>query len=316
MDPVRYAALSFLVVAGVSCLAGVFLLWRWFALRAERLRQLSPQAQVAGASILRWEEEARGWLERVLERLGRVFRPRDKIKVSRVRQRLVWAGYQNPRAVTLFIGAKMGLAILSGYAYTLYGLRIQQALPYVLPYSIILAGLGFFLPNYWLRRRIRARQREIIHALPNVLDLLMVCVEAGMGFDAAVARIAEQPEVERSPLHQELLRMHLEMRAGRPRAEGLHALGERTGVDEVKAVVGAFIQTERLGTSLGKTLRVHAESARVKRRHRAEELAQLAPLKMLFPTALFLFPVFFLVTLAPSLMRLIEAFRGVGLGVR
>ena len=312
MDPVRYAVLSFLVVAGVSCLVGVFLLRRWFALRAERLRPLSPQA--AGASILRWEEAARGWLERVLERLGRVFRPRDKIRVSRVRQHLVWAGYQNPRAVTLFIGAKMGLAILSGYASTLYGLT--RALPYVLPSSIILAGLGFLLPNYWLRRRIRARQREILHALPNVLDLLMVCVEAGMGFDAAVARIAEQPEVQRSPLHQELLRMHLEMRAGRPRAEALKTLGERTGTDEVKAVVGAFIQTERLGTSLGKTLRVHAESARVKRRHRAEELAQLAPLKMLFPTAIFLFPVFFLVTLAPSLMRLVEVFKGVGLGVR
>lgn len=312
MDPVTYAALSFLVVAGVSCLVGVFLLRRWFALRAERLRQPSPPAAVA--SILRWEEEARGWLERVLERLGRVFRPRDKIRVSRVRQRLVWAGYQNPRAVTLFIGAKMGLAILSGYSSFVYG--VTRALPYVLPYSIILAGLGFFLPNYWLRRRIRARQREILHALPNVLDLLMVCVEAGMGFDAAVARIAEQPEVQRSPLHQEMLRMHLEMRAGRPRAEALHALGERTGTDEVKAVVGAFIQTERLGTSLGKTLRVHAESGRVKRRHRAEELAQLAPLKMLFPTALFLFPVFLLVTLAPSLMQLLHAMKGVAGQIR
>ncbi len=312
MDPVTYAALSFLVVAGVSCLVGVFLLRRWFALRAERLRQPSPPA--AGASILRWEEEARGWLERVLERLGRVFRPRDTIRVSRVRQRLVLAGYQNPRAVTLFIGAKMGLAILSGYTSTVYGLT--RASPYALPYAIILAALGFFLPDYWLRRRIRARQREILHALPNALDLLMVCVEAGMGFDAAVARIAEQPEVQRSPLHQEMLRMHLEMRAGRPRAEALHALGERTGTDEVKAVVGAFIQTERLGTSLGKTLRVHAESGRVKRRHRAEELAQLAPLKMLFPTALFLFPVFFLVTLAPSLMRLLHAMKGIAGQIR
>ena len=309
MDPVTYAVLSFLFVAGVSCLTGAFLLRRWFGLRAERLR---PRAPGTGpASILRWEEEANNWnwLQRTLDRLGRAFGPRDKAKLSRFQQRLVWAGYQRPRAVSLFIGARIGLAIVGGSTYFLYGMIIHRAPPHLLPISVILAVFGFFLPNYWLRYRIKARQRDIVHALPNVLDLLMVCVEAGMGFDAAVARVAEQPEVRQSPLHQELLRMHLEMRAGRPRAEALHGVAERTGVDDVRAVVAAFIQTDRLGTSLGKTLRVHAESARVKRRHRAEERAQLAPLKMLFPTALFLFPVFFLVTLVPSLMRLLQTFQ-------
>ena len=129
-----------------------------------------------------------------------------------------------------------------------------------------------------------------------------------MGFDAAVARIAQQPRVDRSPLHQELLRMHLEMRVGRPREEALRALGDRTGVEEVKAMVGTFIQADRLGTSLGKTLRIHAESARVARRHRAEERASLAPLKMLFPIVFFLMPSFFLVALAPPLLKLVEVF--------
>ncbi|MFQ5830716.1 MAG: type II secretion system F family protein, partial [Candidatus Methylomirabilia bacterium] len=256
MGPVTYAVLSFLIVAGVSYLTGAFLHRRWFGLRTERL---PPRAPGTGpASILRWEEEANNWLQRTLERLGRAFGPRDKAKLSRVQQRLAWAGYHRARAISLFIGAKIGLAIVGGSTYFLYGMSIHRALPHILPYSVILAVLGFFLPNYWLRYRIQARQRDIVHALPNVLDLLMVCVEAGMGFDAAVARVAEQPEVRQSPLHQEMLRMHLEMRAGRPRAEALHGVGERTGVEEVKAVVGAFIQTERLGTSLGKTLRVHA----------------------------------------------------------
>jgi len=171
--------------------------------------------------------------------------------------------------------------------------------------------LGCFLPNLWLRSRVQARQRDVLHALPNVLDLLMVCIEAGLGFDAAIARVAERPEVRGSPLHQEMMRMHLEVRAGRPREEAMRGLGQRTGVQELKALVGAFIQTERLGTSLGKTLRVHAESARVQRRLRAEERAQLAPLKMLFPTVLFLFPVFFLVTFAPGMLRLLGALKGV-----
>jgi tight adherence protein C len=152
----------------------------------------------------------------------------------------------------------------------------------------------------------------MLHALPEVLDLLMVCVEAGMGFDAAVGCVTEQPEARRSPLHQELLRMHLEVRAGRRREEALQAVGERAGVEDLKAVVGAFIQTDRLGTSLGKTLRVHAESARLKRRRRAEERAYLAPLKMVFPTVLFLLPVFFIVVLVPALLRLMETWQKIG----
>jgi tight adherence protein C len=137
-------------------------------------------------------------------------------------------------------------------------------------------------------------------------------VEAGLGFDAAVARIADQP-TRPSPLHDELRRMHLEVRAGRPRQEALRALAERTGVEEMRSIVGAFIQTEKLGTPLGKTLRVHADAARVQRRHRAEEQAHLAPLKMLFPTVFFLMPAFFLVTLAPSLLGLLKLLKALSL---
>jgi len=206
----------------------------------------------------------------------------------------------------------VGLAALAGsgyFIYTVLALRVVPA-PRLLAISLILAVIGFFLPDFWLHNRIKVRKREIVHALPDVLDMLMVCVEAGMGFDAAVARVAEQPEGRHSPLHQDMFRMHLEVRAGRPRAEALRAFGERTGTDEIKSMVTAFVQTEKLGTPLGKTLRVHADSARVQRRHRAEERAHLAPLKMLVPTVFFLMPAFFLVTMAPSLlglMRLLKA---------
>lgn len=312
MNPIAVGILSFLIVAGVTVLAGMVLLRWWPAVQRDRLS--APAAGGGGsASILRWKEPSAAW-ERTAERIGRAVAGSPEAAPSKYRQRLLWAGYHEPRAVLLFLGTKVGLAAVAGVGYFLhatFALRVVPA-PRLLATTLIVAVIGFFLPDFWLRNRIAARQREMTHALPDVLDLLMICVEAGMGFDAAVARVAEQPEVRHSPLHQELHRMHLEVRAGRPRAEALRALGARTGVDDVKAMVTAFIQTDKLGTPLGKTLRVHADSARVKRRHKAEEKAHLAPLKMLVPTVFFLMPSFFLVTLAPSLLGLMQLLKALG----
>jgi tight adherence protein C len=311
MNPITVGILSFLIVAGVTFLAAMALLRWWPAVQRERL---SPASGAGPASILRWKGEPAAAWERTAERIGRAVAGSPEGAPSKYRLRLLWAGYQEPRAVLLLLGAKVGLAVLGGAGYFLYTTLALRMVPTsrLLALSLFLAVLGFFLPDFWLRNRIKARQREITHTLPDVLDLLMVCVEAGMGFDAAVARVAEQPEGRHNPLHQEMLRMHLEVRAGRPRAEALRALGERTGVDDIKSMVTAFVQTEKLGTPLGKTLRVHADSARVKRRHKAEERAHLAPLKMLFPTVFFLMPSFFLVTMAPSLLGLVKLLKALG----
>ena len=312
MNPITVGILSFLMVAGITFLAGIALLRWWPAVQRERLS--APAAGAGPASILRWTGEPGTTWERTAERIGRAVAGSPEGAPSKYRQRLLWAGYYEPRAVLLLLGAKVGLAVLGGAGYFLYTTLALRIVPTsrLLAISLFLAVLGFFLPDFWLRNRIKARQREITHTLPDVLDLLMVCVEAGMGFDAAVARVAEQPEGRHNPLHQEMLRMHLEVRAGRPRAEALRAFGERTGTDEIKSMVTAFVQTEKLGTPLGKTLRVHADSARVKRRHRAEERAHLAPLKMLFPTVFFLMPSFFLVTMAPSLLGLMRLLKALG----
>ena len=312
MNPITVGILSFLIVAGVTFLAGMALLRWWPDVQRERLS--APSAGGGSASVLRWKDGPGTAWERTAERIGRSVAGSPEAAPSKYRQRLLWAGYHEPRAVLLLLGAKVGLAILAGSVYFLYSVLALRvvAVPRLIAISLFLAVIGFFIPDFWLRMRIKARQREITHALPDVLDLLMVCVEAGMGLDAAVARVAEQPEGRHSPLHQEMLRMHLEVRAGRPRAEALRALGERTGVDEIKSMVTAFIQTEKLGTPLGKTLRVHSDSARVQRRHRAEERAHLAPLKMLFPTVFFLMPAFFLVTLAPSLLGLLKLLKAIG----
>jgi tight adherence protein C len=314
MNPITVVLLAFVIVTGVTVLASMALLKLWPVVQRNRLATPAGTSG-AGDSILRWTEQAPGGWQRTVERIGRAVGGSEQTAPSRYRQRLIWAGLYEPRAVVLFIGAKVALAVLMGSAYFVYSSVVfLRVVPFsqLLAISLILSGIGFFLPDFWLSNRIKARQRDIVHALPDVLDLLMVCVEAGMGFDAAVARVAEQPETRHRPLYSDLMRMHLEVRAGRPRPEALRALGERTGVEEVKSMVGAFIQTEKLGTPLGKTLRVHADSARVQRRHRAEELAHLAPLKMLFPTVFFLMPAFFLVTLAPSVLGLLKLFKAIG----
>ncbi|MGH7321135.1 MAG: type II secretion system F family protein [Candidatus Rokuibacteriota bacterium] len=309
MDPVSVAFITFVVVGG-SVFAAAVLLLRWVpAVQRERLRAPAPEA--APSSILRWETARAGW-QRFVERLGRWAGPRDEARLFSYRQRLAWAGFHDPRAVWIMAGTKAGVALAFALAYPLAGAVTERVVPNLMFVSMALAVLGFLLPNLWLRRRTRARQEAIGNALPDVLDLLTVCVEGGMGFDAALARVSEQPEARKSPLHQEILRMILEMRAGRQRQEALRALAHRCGTQEIATMVSVFIQTDRLGTSMGKTLRVHADTSRVHRRQRAEERAYLAPLKMLFPTALFLMPAFMLVAMGPPLLQILTVLRQAG----
>jgi tight adherence protein C len=300
---------SFLFVATVTFLAGMLAMRWWPAVGPERFATTGVAAE---GSILRWEDEPKTGLRSTLERVGERFEPRKEAERARYRRRLTRAGYQDPNALLFFIGTKVVLGLGLGSLYFFYGVALKRVVPNLIAVSLILAVVGFFLPDFWLHNRIKERQRKIQLALPDVLDLLMVCVEAGMGLDAAVSRVAEQGQGRSSPLHDELMRTQLEIRAGRPRAEAFRAIGDRTGVQDVTGLMGAFIQTDKLGTPLGKTLRVHADAARVQRQHRAEERAHLAPLKMIFPTIMFLFPATFLVTMAPALLNLMRLFRALG----
>jgi tight adherence protein C len=311
MSPLGIAIVSFGLISATTFLAAYVLLRRWPAIEGARLKAGTTDPRTS--SILRFEHEIQSRWQRIAARLGQAIGPGDEARRSQYRRRLVQAGYQDPRAVTIFMGAKVGIALAGLCLYPFYGFLLSRVLPNMFAISATLAVIGFFTPDYWLVRRRKQRQQAIIEALPDVLDLLMVCVEAGMGFDAAVARIAESVRTP-SPLHQEMMRMHLEIRAGRPREEAMRDWAERTGADEVRRIVTAFTQADRLGTPLGKTLRVHAEAARVERRHRAEAKAYLAPLKMIFPTALVLMPAFLLVAMAPALLNLLKLFSGLGGG--
>ncbi len=314
---ITYAVFAFLAVFVVT--AGVALLVLSWDPVSRRLRGMGDDAAEAtqDISILRWgdsEQPASQW-RRTLHKLGQGLLGRmpetQGARHSTLRGRLTWAGYDDPRSVTLFLGIKVVMAFGLAYSYTLYGLAIHRVLPNILLVSLILGVIGFFVPDFWLSQRIRERKRTISNALPDVLDLLVVCVEAGMGLDAAVAKVTDPDVIPvPTPLHKEMRRMHLEFRAGRPRTEALHALGVRTGVDDVRKIVAAFIQTEKLGTSLANTLRIHAEASRIARRLRAEKAAHLAPLKMLFPIVLFLFPSFLIALGLPPLLKLRGVFGG------
>ena len=308
MSPIGSIVLAFVVVVGVTFIAGVAALRLWPGIRMERLREAPAVGPAGPESILRFEDQPQSLWHRLLHRVGSAVGPKQAERVSHYRTRLGWAGYHDPRAVALMWGAKLAMAILGALAYPALNVLLQRVRPPsdVLIGSLLLFAGGFFAPDFWLYNRVKARQRTILRAFPDVLDLLTVCVEAGLGFDAAVARVSEQPSAAGSPLHQEMYRMHLEIRAGRPRPEALRALGDRVGVDEIKAMVGAFVQSERLGTPLGKTLRIHADAARVQRRYRAEERAYVAPVKMIFPTVLFLMPAFVLIAMSPSLLAVVE----------
>jgi tight adherence protein C len=308
MNPLTVAIVTFLLVVGVTLVSAMIVMRLWPAIGRGRLSVASTAAD-GPVSILRFDSEPQSGLQRAIEKIGRNVVPKDNVRLTRYRVRLTQAGVSDPRGVAMLWGAKVMGALVGFLAYPFFGFLMGRVLSNTLIISLVCLAIGFMLPDFWLYNRIKERQRAIVNTLPDVLDLLMVCVEAGLGFDAAVARVSEQEELTRSPLHQELMRMHLEVRAGRPREEALRSLGERCGVQEVRSMVSAFVQSDRLGTPLGKTLRVHAETARVQRRHRAEERASLAPLKMIFPTVLFLMPAFFLVAMAPSLIGLIKSFR-------
>ena len=215
MNPLTYAIVTFVVVLGVTLVSALIILRLWPAIGRDRL---TPATTAGGAeSILRFGTEPATGLQRTIEKIGRNVIPKDTVRLTRYRTRLAQAGIHDPRGVAILWGAKLVCALVGLFAYPFFGFLVQRLLSNMLLISLACFAVGFLLPDFWLYNRIKERQRAILNTLPDVLDLLMVCVEAGLGFDSAVARVAEQEELEKSPLHQELMRMHLEVRAGRPR---------------------------------------------------------------------------------------------------
>ncbi len=230
--------------------------------------------------------------------------PRTSQDISVLQQRLTRAGYREKSCVNIFYSAKLlvpgSLCILA---------TITQLYSYG-PFFVyaMAAGLGFLVPDFWLSNRISARQLELRLGLPEALDLIVVCVEAGLSMDKATMRTAEELRLSQPAIADELNLVFLEQRAGRPRAEAWKRIGERTGVDSICSLASVLIQADRFGSSIGKTLRVHSETLRMRRRQDAEEQAAKTTVKLVFPLVLFIFPSLFVVTLGPSMIAIMDGF--------
>jgi len=242
-------------------------------------------------------------LEQALDPLSKAL-PLSPGDVSRTRAWLIQAGYRENRHLTIYVGSRVLLALL--------GMIIVIAISGVksLPLIIGVGGLGFFLPRFVLKRMIRERQRRLKIALPDALDLTVICVEAGLALDQALQRVGEDLRHAHPELSNEFNLVNLEMRAGKPRVEALRNLAARTGVDDMRALVATLVQTDRFGTSVAQALRVHSDSLRTERRQRAEEQAAKTTIKMVIPLVLFILPSILIVTLGPAMIQLYRTLTG------
>ena len=259
----------------------------------ERVRQLRLESQ--GASL--------GWREyldrslRIVRRLGEMI-PRSPDEMSRQERRLVQAGIRRKDAPLLFLGAQAGLAVALLLGFAVAG-QLQKNL---FLYGALAVLLGAALPDLWLREVVRRRKERIQLALPDALDLLVVCVEAGLGLDQSLARIGQELRRAHPDLSEELHLLGLELNAGKARAEALRNLAKRTEVEDLRSLVAVLIQTDRFGTSIADSLRVFSDSLRTKRRQRAEEFAAKMGVKMIPPLFLFILPATFVVVVGPAII--------------
>lgn len=245
--------------------------------------------------------------EKLLAGLGAniPMRVQDYGKYARL---MIAAGFKKNK-VPIFLGVKIVLTVGLVFLYLVsYGFPVEQDPTTRLLFSIIFAIIGFLLPSMWLSREVKKRQTQIFHDLPDVLDLMTVCVEAGLSMDAAMVRVCNDALFKKSPLISEMETALRETRAGKPRADALKDMGERTMEDDLKSFVAMLVQTERLGTSLAQSLRVHSDSLRVTRRQRAEEAAAKIPIKLMFPLVFFIFPALLFIILGPGVIRVIKTF--------
>lgn len=290
--------LAFLFVALLVTAAGLTLVPGTAATVERRLGEIRSERTAAGTRTA-----AAGFGRRALELLERLGRaaPSPAAEASRLRQRLVWAGYRGREAFAVFAGLRAAIAV---------GCFALLATPVLvrpnLGLALAVGALGWLVPGIALARRAARRQHRIRLALPDALDLLVVSVEAGLGLDQAIQRVSEELALVHPDLADELRLINLEMRAGTARADALHSLAARTGVDDVASLVAMLVQTDKFGTSVAQSLRVHSETLRTKRRQRAEEAAAKTGVKMVFPLVLCIFPAVWVVTIGPAAIKFIQ----------
>jgi len=243
-------------------------------------------------------------------RLGGLLAPVKPKDFSSIRLKYLRAGIRITNAASVFWGVKIFLAVVLPIIFLLSRLYIFKLMTYqaTMLTAIIVALLGFYLPDIWLRYKTDKRREKILKSLPDSLDLLVVCVEAGMGLDAAINRVARETKLNSPELSDELHLTTLEMRAGKRRQDTLRNLALRTSLDELNNLVTLLIQTDKFGTNIADALRTYSDFYRTERQQKAEELAAKLPVKLIFPLMFFIFPSLMLAILGPALIAIYKSF--------
>ena len=231
--------------------------------------------------------------------------PKSQKEVGITQKRLTMAGYRNESTVKVFYGSKLVMPVVLVAVVLVTG--AANTLGPFFVYLLALGG-GFLAPDFWLGKRIEKRQKRINRGLPDVLDLLVICMEAGLSLDQAISRTAQELSTSQPELCDELSIVVLEQRAGRARSDAWKDMAERTGVESIRNLVSMLVQTEQFGTSIAKMLRVHSDQMRKQRVQMVEEMAAKTTVKLVFPLVFFIFPSLFLVTLGPAAIVMMESF--------
>jgi tight adherence protein C len=267
----------------------------------------TESAELAGG-VLAGQE--RSWFDRLMQSFAskQPKTAKSDEALAPVRRRLVHAGFRRETSVMTYQGSRVAFAILLPVIVlsTPASWRLEQV--QLVAALIFAAGIGLVAPSYWLDHQVHVRQKALRLALPDALDLMVVCVEAGLGINASLKRVAEDFRTTHPILASEFELANFETRAGKSTTEALRALADRTGVADVSSLVAMLIQTERFGTSLADTLRVHADGMRLRRLQSAEEQANKAPLKMLFPTVL-IFVAMIIIIVGPGFLQMAQYFK-------
>jgi tight adherence protein C len=262
------------------------------------------------------DSEKGGWkvfVASLLEPIANLSKPKDDGSITGLRAKFAQAGWRSKSTPALFFGSKAILALVLPFFAMLVirisGISLTQNKFLLL--LIFLAAIGYYLPNLFLANRMANRSREIFESFPDATDLVIVCIEAGLGLDMAIARTGREMAVRSQALADEMQLIGTELRMGATRERALRNFASRTGVDEISMFVAMVLQADRFGTSIAESLRIHAESLRLRRRLRAEEAAAKIPLKLLFPLIFMIFPSLLLVLMGPAMISVINGLSGV-----
>jgi tight adherence protein C len=296
-----FAILAFVGVFVLIGSIGVLMFYREAAL--ERISQvINPQRKQR--TLTETFQNTGSSIGNVVKRFENLM-PKSENEVSVIKKRLMLAGYRNENAIKIFYGSKVLLPLL------LASIAMVTGLANLGPFFVYLVALGggFLAPDFWLGKKIAKRQKKLTRGLPDVLDLLVICMEAGLSLDQATSRCAEELRDSQPEICDELGLVVLEQRAGRARSEAWKNMADRTGVDSLRNLVSMLVQTEQFGTSIAKMLRVHSDTLRVQRVQMVEEMAGKTSVKLVFPLVLFIFPALFLVTLGPAAIVMAESFQ-------